>query len=269
MRLRILATALVGFGSVLAASQAPAPNILTSDEQAAGWRLLFDGQTLDGWQPYDPARDMTKGWSVEDGALKIADGDGRPSSVGGDIVTTAQFADFDFRFEWRVSPGGNSGVKYFVRERLGAPGAPMWVGDDGRSAIGHEYQVIDDTAHPDAAVGPDRQTGAFYSVVAPDPSIKRLRPVGEFNESRIVVRDNRVEHWLNGAKIVDYELGAPAVLEAVARSKFKPVPGFGTKLKARILLQDHGDAVWFRNLKIRELPNPSPGSQDPGLHMSH
>jgi hypothetical protein len=266
MRLRLLAAALVGFGSVLAASQSPPPNTLTPAEKTAGWILLFDGQTLDGWQAYNPARDMTKGWSVEDGALKIADGDGRPNNSGGDIVTTAQFDDFDFRFEWRVSAGGNSGVKYFVRERLGAPGAPMWDGDDGRSAIGHEYQVIDDTAHPDAAVGPDRQTGAFYSVVAPDPAVKRLRAVGEFNESRIIVRDNRVEHWLNGAKIVDYELGAPAVLEAIAHSKFRPVPGFGTKLRTRILLQDHGDAVWFRNLRIRELNPRTSEPRNPGTN---
>jgi hypothetical protein len=268
MRLRLLPICLLAAASLVSAAQTTAPNALSAAEREAGWKLLFDGKTLTGWQAYNPARDHTKGWSVEDGALKIADSDDRPANGGGDIVTEARFDDFDFRFEWRVSPGGNSGVKYFVRERS-APGTPMWAGDDGRGAIGHEYQIIDDTSHADAAVGPDRQTGAFYAVVAPDNAVKRLHPVGEFNESRIVVRGGRVEHWLNGAKIVDYQLGTAALFEAVAKSKFKPVPGFGTKLRTRILLQDHGDTVWFRNLKIRGLATQPPGPEGPGLDPSY
>jgi 3-keto-disaccharide hydrolase len=167
-------------------------------------------------------------------------------------VTVEQYTDFDFRFDWRISRGGNSGVKYFVLERLGAPGAVMYIGDDGRSAVGHEYQLLDDAEHPDAKNGPIRQAGALYSLVPPGPG-KRLNPVGEFNESRILVQGKHVEHWLNGAKIVEYELGSPALLEAVSKSKYKDIPNFGTKFNTRLLLQDHGDEVWFRNLRIRPL----------------
>lgn len=250
---RILPLMLSAMVCALSGSQTSAVNTLSPAEQQAGWKLLFDGKTLNGWRSYNPAIDLTKGWTVDDGSLKNAKNNGRPGSGGGDIVTVDQFTDFDFRFEWRVGPGGNSGVKYLVHERLGAPGTRMYVGDDGRSALGHEYQIIDDATHADAALGPDRQTGALYSLVPPNAS-KRLRAVGQFNESRILVQGKHVEHWLNGAKIVEYELDTPALFAAIAKSKFKDVPGFGTKFKARILLQDHGDEVWFRNLKIRELP---------------
>lgn len=226
------------------------PNTLTPEERRAGWTLLFDGKTLNGWRGYDPAMDPAKGWTVENGSLKNAKNDGRPGSGGGDIVTVNTYVDFDFRFDWRISPGGNSGVKYFVLERLGARGAVMYVGDDGRSAVGHEYQVLDDDLHPDAKVGPIRQAGALYSLVPPNAA-KKLRPVGEFNESRIVVHGQHVEHWLNGAKIVEYELESQALFKAIADSKYKDIPRFGTKFATRILLQDHGDEVWFRNLKIR------------------
>jgi hypothetical protein len=234
----------------IAAAQAPPPNTLTAAEKQAGWTLLFDGTTLGGWKSYDPASDATKGWVIDNGAIKNTKGSGRPNSNGGDIVTAAMFTDFDFRFEWKISPGGNSGVKYLVLERLGAPGTPMYVGDDGRSAIGHEYQLIDDDNHADAKIGPHRQTGAFYDVLAA-PATKKTKPVGEFNESRILVQGTHVEHWLNGAKIVEYELETPAIVEAIAKSKFRNVEQFSKKASTRILLQDHGDEVWFRNLKIR------------------
>jgi 3-keto-disaccharide hydrolase len=231
---------------------APPPNTLSAAEQREGWKLLFNGQSLDGWRAYDVQRDPARSWSAADGCLRNAKNDGRPGSGGGDIVTTEQFTDFDFRFDWRISRGGNSGIKYFVLERLGAPGAVMYVGDDGRSAVGHEYQLLDDAEHPDAKNGPIRQAGSLYSLVPPSDA-KTLKPVGEFNESRILVQGMHVEHWLNGARIVQYELESPALLEAVAKSKYKDIPRFGTKFKTRILLQDHGDEVWFRNLRIRPL----------------
>lgn len=229
------------------------PNTLSVSEKSEGWKLLFDGRTLIGWRGYDARTDPARGWNVLDGCLKNAKNDGRPGSGGGDIVTAEQFTDFDFRFEWRISRGGNSGIKYFVLERLGTPGATMYVGDDGRSAVGHEYQLLDDDVHPDAKNGPLRQAGALYSLVPPSEA-KRLKPVGEFNDSRILVQGKHVEHWLNGAKIVEYELESRALFDAVAKSKYKDVPGFGTKFKTRILLQDHGDEVWFRNMRIRPLP---------------
>jgi hypothetical protein len=238
----------------LAASQgAVAVNTLTPAERAAGWKLLFDGNTLTGWRGYDAKRDFTKSWGVVDGALKNSRTDGRPNSGGGDIVTTEQFTDFEFRFEWRVSRAGNSGIKYFVHERIGAPGAPMYVGDDGVSAVGHEYQVLDDDEHPDAKNGPIRQAGSLYSLFPPN-NAKRLKPVGEFNDARLLVQGKHVEHWLNGAKVVEYDLESPALMKAIAASKYKDIPRFGTKFSTRLLIQDHGDDVWFRNLKIRPLP---------------
>jgi 3-keto-disaccharide hydrolase len=247
-----IACALSGGISATQRAGTPLLNTLSAAEERDGWKLLFDGRSLRGWRAYDVQHDPATSWSVADGCLRNAKNDGRPGSGGGDIVTTEQFTDFDFRFEWRISRGGNSGIKYFVLERLGAPGAVMYVGDDGRSAVGHEYQLLDDAEHPDAKNGPIRQAGSLYSLVPPSDA-KTLKPVGEFNESRILVQGMHVEHWLNGAKVVQYELESPALFEAIAKSKYKDIPGFGTKFKTRILLQDHGDEVWFRNLKIRQL----------------
>lgn len=215
-------------------------NQLTTAEKRAGWRLLFDGKTTTGWRGFkkpDFPKDM---WVVEDHCLKHPATN--HSGGGGDIITLAQFNDFEFSFEWRVAKGGNSGVKYFVTEERGGP-------------IAHEYQVLDDDKHPDASIGTHRRTAAFYDVLPPNEQ-KQLRPVGEFNHSRILVKGNLVEHWLNGKKVLSYELDSEPLKVAIAKSKFKNVSGFGKKLKGHILLQDHGDEVCYRNLKIRELPMP-------------
>lgn len=215
-------------------------NTLSAAEKKAGWKLLFDGKTTAGWRGFKQAA-MPKGlWVVEDGCLKHLATHHQPG--GGDIVTVAQFSDFDFQFEWRIAPGGNSGVKYFVVEARGEP-------------IAHEYQILDDDKHPDAQIGAHRRAAAFYDVMPPN-SKKVLKPVGEFNQSRILVHGNHVEHWLNGAKVLEYELESEALKAAIAKSKFKNVADFDKKIKGPILLQDHGDEVWFRNLKIRELPTP-------------
>lgn len=213
-------------------------NTLTPAEKKAGWVLLFDGKTTTGWRRFKKQDFPKEIWVVEDGCLKHLPKD--HGGGGGDIITTAQFNDFDFQFEWRISEAGNSGVKYFVTEERDGP-------------VAHEYQVLDDDKHPDGRIGPHRQTAAFYDVLPPD-SKKVLRPVGEFNLSRILVKGNHVEHWLNGTKVLEYELDSDALKAAIAKSKFKNVAGFGTKIKGHILLQDHGDEVYFRNLKIRELP---------------
>jgi hypothetical protein len=228
-------------------------NTLSDAEKKEGWKLLFDGKTFNGLRSYFETMEPSKGWSIEEGCFKNSKGNGRPRSGGGDIMTAELFTDFDFRFEWSMPQGGNSGVYYLFQERQDKPGVGMYMGDDGRSPVGFEYQLLDDERHPDALRnGPIRSTGSLYSLIAPNDS-KRLKPAGEFNESRIVVQGKHVEHWLNGAKIVEYDLGSPALIDAIAKSKYKDVPGFGAKTKTRILLQDHGDEVRFRNLKIRAL----------------
>ena len=235
-----LTTACLLFTTAPARATDP-PNTLTPAERAAGWRLLFDGKSTNGWRGFKQDAFPARGWAVADGCLKkVATGTG--DSLGsGDIVTADTFGDFDLRFEWRISPGGNSGVKYFVTEERSGP-------------IAHEYQVLDDAGHPDAKVGTHRQASAFYDVLPPSPAAKALAPVGEFNQGRVLVRGNHVEHWLNGAKVLEYELGSPALQAAIAKSKFKDVAGFGTKIPGRILLQDHGDEVCYRNVKIQAPP---------------
>lgn len=215
--------------------QAAAVNELSADEKAQGWRLLFDGHSLNGWHLYAKKGQPETGWKAEDGLLKKV-----AKQRGGDIVTDQTFGDFDLRWEWRVAVGGNNGVKYLVTEQR-------------TSAPGHEYQMIDDMGHPDGKLGAKRQTAAFYDVLPPAAD-KPLKPVGEWNSSRILVQGNHVEHWLNGKKVLEYELGSDAVKAAVAASKFKNSAGFGTKISGHIMLTDHQDECWFRNLKIRELP---------------
>jgi hypothetical protein len=209
-------------------------NQLTPGEKAAGWTLLFNGKDFSGWRQYAKQTPPGEGWKVEDGILK------KLAKVrGGDIITTNTFVDFDFSWEWRIEKGGNNGVKYLVTEkRTGAPG--------------HEYQLIDDVGHPDGKLGPKRQTASFYDVLPPAEN-KPLKPVGEWNASRILIKGDHVEHWLNGAKVLEYELGSEAVKAGVAESKFKTAAKFGEKIEGHIMLTDHQDETWFRNLKIREL----------------
>lgn len=210
-------------------------NTLTPAEQAAGWNLLFDGNTLNGWRGY-AREDVPPSWRVEDGCLKNEAG-----RDGGDLVTKEHYDNFDLKFDWRISPGGNSGVKYEVKE-----------GKTGKSGVGFEYQILDDDKNSDSLNGPQRQAGALYYLIAPNGQ-KRLEPVGNFNSSEIRVRGDHVEHWLNGAKIVEFEIGSPELKAAIAASKFKKISWYGQKRPTVILLQDHGDMVWFRNLKIRPL----------------
>ena len=208
---------------------------LSADEQRAGWRLLFDGQTTRGWRGYRKKEFPKQGWVIEDGCLKKVAG-----VSGGDLVTEAEFEDFEFAWEWKLPPKANNGVKYLVLESR--PSAP-----------GPEYQMIDDST----AGGRLHATASFYEVLPPAPHAKP-KPMGEWNASRIVVRGNHVEHWLNGERVLAYELGGAEVRAGVAKSKFRNAPGFGEKCRGRILLTDHNDEAWYRNLKIREFPVAKP-----------
>lgn len=160
-------------------------------------------------------------------------------------MTLDTYEDFELVFEWKVAPGANSGIKYNVSEDLSTSVPPE------HAALGFEYQILDDDLHPDAENGPNRTAAALYDLVAPDES-KPLRAVGEFNQGRIVFRDGRGEHWLNGELVLSYDLESEDFRDRLQASKYQPIPGFADRRAGHIVLQDHGDEVWFRQIKIRE-----------------
>jgi len=231
--LTFLGLLVLSLAPVRSADTAPATaNALSEAERAAGWQLLFDGQTTRGWRGFQQKAFPAKGWVVEDGWLKH-----RLLGGGGDLVTEETFDEFELAFEWKLRPKSNSGVKYFVLEERASP-------------IGHEYQVIDDPAYGFDKPGNKHQTASFYDVLPQTVYHPPLAP-GATNHSRILVQGKQVEHWLNGGKVLEYELDSEAVKAAVARSKFNEVKGFGSSIKGHLLLQDHPGEVWFRNLKLR------------------
>lgn len=222
---------------VLAAEAAP-PNTLTPAEQEAGWKLLFDGKTTEGWRAFQKDYFPTNGWIIEEGCLK------RVARVG-DIVTKETFLDFELAWEWKIAKKGNSGIKYLVDEaRLAKKN-----GQVSANALGNEYQMLDDACFPD--LPKKNLTASWYTVL--EAKGASPKPAGEFNQSRIVLKGNHGEHWLNGIKVLEYELGTEATATLLAQSNFRSVPGYAEKKPTPILLQDHGSDVWFRNIKIREL----------------
>lgn len=233
-----LATAVLAIALEAAPDDGTKPNTLTDAEKKAGWMLLFDGQSLDGWRGYKKPDATDSRWTVGDDSLSLPAHDGKDTHGERDLITKDTFEQFELSVDWKVAPGSNSGIKYFVLE-------------DRDSAIGHEYQVIDDERHADAKVGPHRQTAAFYDVLP--ASDRPVKPAGEWNNTRIIVHGQTVEHWLNGKKVLQYELNSPALNAAIEKSKFKGIERFGKRQNGHILLQDHGDQVWFRNIKIRRL----------------
>lgn len=221
-------------GVAVSAVMAAAPNTLTEAEKKDGWKLLFDGETTNGWRGFK-LQAAPAGWRVVDGALTRVD-------KAGDLITVDKYESFDLKFEWRIAKNGNSGVFYHVAE-----GPDL----DTAYRTGPEYQLLDNEGHPDGRNGPDRWSGANYALNAPTKS--DTRPIGEWNESRIVVKGPHVEHWLNGTKVVEYELWSPDWKAHVAQSKFKAMPRYGLEKTGYIALQDHGNEVAFRSMKIKVL----------------
>jgi hypothetical protein len=216
------------------------------------WVTLFDGESFAGWRGVGLDSIPAGHWIIEDGTIrKVASGavptaaDGQPLE-GGDIMTRGTYRNFELVLEWKVSAGGNSGIKYNVSEEMSTASPPV------HAALGFEYQILDDALHPDAQNGPNRTAAALYDLLPPAPN-KPLNPVGAFNEARIVFADGHGEHWLNGVKVLEVELGSATFDSAFAVSKYHPIAGFAERRAGHIVLQDHGDDVWFRNIKIREL----------------
>jgi len=226
-------------------------NTLTKAEAKAGWKLLFDGKTFDGWRGLGRDHVPEGLWVVENGMIrKIKNSevtklpDGRPVE-NGDLMTTGVYENFELCFEWKIEKAGNSGLKYNVSEEMCAANGSKY------SALGFEYQLLDDADVSYKSLMPSQFSGSLYDLI-PAKNIK-LKPVGEFNESRIFINGNQGEHWLNGVKVVEYEFGSKELQDAFKVSKFSKITGFIEKRKAHIILQNHNDAAWFRNIKIREL----------------
>ena len=207
------------------------------------YRALFDGSTTQGWRGFKAAGFPEKGWAVAEGTLKAEKGSGV------DIVTEQQYADFELVLEFRLTEGGNSGIKYLVDESLVK---------QGNHGLGFEYQLIDDDRHPDAKQGKPgtRVCGALYDLMAPSAD-RKVNPAGQWNEVRLVVDGPRIEHWLNGVKLLEFQRPSPELAALIADSKYKNIPSFGQPARGHILLQAHGDEVAFRNIRVREL-RPAP-----------
>ncbi|MBD3288490.1 DUF1080 domain-containing protein [candidate division KSB1 bacterium] len=210
-------------------------NTLTDAEKDAGWKLLFDGMSFNGWKSPNRKSFPDSGWQIQNGALTVL------GTGGGDIITEQEFSDFELYLEFKLTSGANSGIKYFVKEI------------PGHDVVGLEYQLLDDENHPDAAngIGGNRTLASLYDLIPADN--KTVNPIGEWNHARIIVEGDHVQHWLNGKKVVEYRRSTQMYRALIQKSKYAKYDNFGMWDKGHILLQDHGDVVYFRNIKIREL----------------
>jgi hypothetical protein len=228
-------------------------NALTAAEKAEGWELLWDGKTTEGWRGAKLEGFPEEEWSIRDGILTVVKGEVEETTYRGNIVTKKKYRDFILEMDFRITEGANSGIKYFVDTEVNQGAA---------STIGCEYQILDDNLHPDArkGVGGNRTVASLYDLIKADAleygednREKRFNGVGKWNRARIEVRGNKVSHHLNGVKVVEYERGTQMWRALVAYSKYAKWPAFGEAEEGHILLQDHGDEVSFKNIKILEL----------------
>jgi len=225
-------------------------NQLTEAEAKAGWKLLFDGKTSAGWQGPKGLPFPSQTWAIEDGLIQT-----RTDPSGGDVWSTERYENFELELDFKILPGGNSGVKYLVQPEWLSPhflptDGPVAKHHNSLSAVGPEYQIYDDPTLPKTPGWELSSTGGFYLLYAPEN--KKLHPAGEWNHLRILVDGMHVEHWLNGAKLLQYELGSDELLARVEKTKFRKVPGFGIKGPGYVVLQHHDHPAWFKNIKIRE-----------------
>ena len=231
-------------------------NSLTDLEKEQGWELLFDGESFKGWRGLGRKDVQTELWKIEDGTIrKLNSGevpsmpDGQPLE-GGDLMTVDTFDNYELYFEWKILKAGNTGLKYNVSEEMSQKFGSQY------SALGFEYQLLDDSDTLYAGkLKPSQYTGSLYDMIAANNA--DVRPAGMFNSSRIVINDKSVEHWLNGKKVVAYEFGSPHLDSLFQKSKFVDYPGFLEKRKGHIVLQNHKDDAWFRNIKIRKIKSGS------------
>ncbi|MDC6385385.1 DUF1080 domain-containing protein [Muricauda sp. SK9] len=244
--IKILTDSLQKYTTEMSLEPVITKNNLTQHEKEEGWKLLWDGETTEGWRGARLDEFPDKGWEMEDGVLTVLSTGGEESAAGGDIVTTEQYGDFELKVDFKLTEGANSGIKYYVNTDLNkGPG----------SSIGLEYQILDDAVHPDAKLGNhegSRTVASLYDLIQADIN-KPINPIGEWNTARIVSKDNHVEHWLNGMKVLEYERGSGEYKKLVFESKYKVWPNFGEAATGPILLQDHGDRVSFKNIKIKPL----------------
>jgi len=223
-------------------------NQLTKNESDQGWKMLWDGETTEGWKSARSDSFPEKGWVIENGVLTVLHSGGEESTAGGDIVTTEKYSNFELMLDFKLTEGANSGIKYYVDTELNqGPG----------SSIGLEYQILDDEKHPDAKLGNhegSRTVASLYDLIQADVN-KPIHPIGEWNTAHIISKNNQVEHYLNGAKVLEYERKSDTYRKLVSESKYVTWPNFGELDSGQILLQDHGDRVSFKNVKIKPLTN--------------